>query len=196
MPTRPGAESGLRKNPLAEVVTKKTCSFALTSWNSFANAVSNPPSGPSQAVFVARDNSSPGGGPTTFLNFYYTASDGCFFLGTAYIPNVAFQISASSASLNIDTSQLAPGTLSFYSTCPDQTPPSGVISVNWSPNGAQRTSGSTSYTQGDLTFRFVGTRLDEPSTISGTLFGTPLIDPFPLSYLSFSHDGQIIIVRN
>jgi len=49
---------------------------------------------------------------------------------------------------------------------------------------------------GNITFRFQGTRREDVSNISGTLFGTTLIDPFPLSYISSLHNTVIIIERN
>jgi hypothetical protein len=169
--------------------------FRSSANNSFAVAISNPPGGPSQLVGVVRDNSTPGG-PVTELGFYYTDPNGCFFGGTGAIPNDTFHISTSSASLYVDTSTLPPGTISFFTSCPDAPPPSGVISVNWTPNGSTRNSGSHSITEGNLTFRFVGTSLDEPSNISGTLFGTALVDPNLSSAINLLHDGLIIIERN
>jgi hypothetical protein len=163
--------------------------------NSFALAISNPPSGPSQLVGVVRDNSTPGG-PVTELGFYYTDPSGCFFLGTGAIPNDTFHVSAHSASLNVNLSTLPPGTISFFATCPDVPPPNGVISVSWTGNGSTRTSGSNSVTQGNLTFRFVGTRVDEPSSISGTLFGTALVDPNLFSSINLLHNSVIVIERN
>jgi hypothetical protein len=164
--------------------------------NSFATAISNPPGGPSQLVGVVRDNSTPGGGPITELGFYYTDPNGCFFGGTGAIPNDTFHVSASSASLDVDLSTLPPGTISFFTSCPDVPPPNGVISVSWAPNGSTRTSGNNSITEGNLTFRFVGTRVDMPSNISGTLFGTALVDPYNFSYISLLHNSVIIIERN
>ena len=169
--------------------------FRSSANNSFAFAISNPPGGPSQLVGVVRDSSTPGG-PVTQLGFYYTDPNGCFFLGTGAIPSGAFHISAQSASLNLDLATLPPGTISFFATCPDVPPPNGVISVSWTGNGSTRTSGSNSVTQGNLTFRFVGTRVDEPSSISGTLFGTALVDPDHLSSISSLHNGVIVIERN
>src|SRR5438552_4605723 len=163
--------------------------------NNFALANSNPPIGPSQLVSVVRDNSTSAQRKTN-LGFYYTDPNGCFFLGNGTIPDGAFHVSTSSASVDIDTCTLPQGTLSFFSSCPDVPPPCGVISVSWTPIGSTRTSGNDSFQFGDLTFRFVGTRLEEPSNISGTLFGTLLIDPFPLSSISLLHNSVIVIERN
>jgi hypothetical protein len=169
--------------------------FRSPSNNTFAVASSNPPTGPSQQVTVVR-STGVSGGPITQLGFYYVDPNGCFFAGFGLIPNQDFNVSSTSASLSIDTSLLPAGTLQFFGTCPDAPTPSGIISVAWTATGAQRTSGTNSFSGGGTTIRFVGTRVDAVASISGTLFGTTLVDPFQLSYISATHNTLIIMQKN
>jgi hypothetical protein len=162
----------------------------------FATAISNPPNGdPSQAVFVTRAVM-PSAGLTTFVSFYYTTPDGCFIAAGGYVPNTLFHVNANGASLGVDTSTLPEGTIqTFFSSC-GASAPSGLISVTWTVTGSERTSGSSASQFGNVTYRFSGTRREDVSNISGTLFGTQLIDPFPLSYISTLHNTAIFIERN
>jgi hypothetical protein len=180
---------------LAAPASAATDIFISRANNDFAVASSNPVNGPSQQVFVTR-TTGVSGGIITQLSFYYVAPNGCFFGGFGQIPNQDFSFSAKSASLTIDTSSLPAGTIQFFSSCPDATPPAGVISVRWTATGATRTSGTTSFSSGGTTIRFSGTRLDTVAAISGTIFGTTLIDPYQLSYLNADHNTGIFIQRN
>jgi hypothetical protein len=180
---------------LAAPARAATDIFRSPTNNTFAVASSNPPTGPSQQVSVVR-TTGVSGGPITELGFYYVDPSGCFFAGFGSIPNQYFSVSATSASLAIDTSLLPAGTLQFFGTCPDATPPSGIISVRWTATGSQRTSGTTSFSGGGTTIRFVGTRVDSVASISGTIFGTTLVDPFQLSYINANHETLIIMQRN
>lgn len=166
--------------------------YSFPTNTTFATAISNPPDGPSQGVFVTR-TVVPKEGLTTFVSMYYTAPSGCFFAAGGYVPNNAFNVNANGANLYVDTTNL--GFETFLSTC-GESAPSGVISVAWSVTGTQRTSGSSASQFGNITYRFVGTRREDVSNINGTLFGTSLIDPFPLSYISSLHNTLIIIERN
>jgi hypothetical protein len=63
--------------------------------------------------------------------------------------------------------------------------------------GGSRAGASTATKAGaGTTIRFAGTRVDSVASISGTLFGTTLVDPFELSYISASHDTLMIMQRN
>ncbi len=180
---------------LAAPARAATDIFRSPSNNTFAVASSNPETGPSQQVAVVRTIGA-SGGPITQLGFYYVDPNGCFFGGFGNIPNQSFNVSATSASLSIDTSVLPAGTIQFFSTCPDAVPPTGLISVTWTATGSQRTSGTTSFGGAGTTIRFVGTHVESVASISGTLFGTTLVDPFQLSYISATHSTLIIMQRN
>jgi hypothetical protein len=136
------------------------------------------------------------GGIITELGFYYVAPNGCFFAGFGQIPNQDFNFTAKSASLTIDTSSLPAGTIQFFGTCPDATPPAGVISVRWTATGATRTPGTSVSSFGGTTIRFSGTSLNTVTAISGTIFGTTLVEPFQLSFLNGDHNSTIIMQRN
>jgi hypothetical protein len=166
--------------------------YSFPTNTTFATAISNPPEGPSQAVFVTR-TVAPKEGLTTFVSVYYTSPSGCFFAAGGYVPNNAFLVNANGANLDVDTTNL--GFETFFSTC-GESAPSGVISVAWSVTGTQRTSGSSAFQFGNITYRFTGTRREDVSNITGTLFGVTLIDPLQFSYISSLHNTVIIIERN
>jgi hypothetical protein len=168
--------------------------YSFPTNTTFATAVSNPPDGPSQAVFVTRTVTQ-AVGLSTFVSVYYTSPSGCFFAAGGYVPNTAFHVDARGATLNVDTNTLGGSFETFFSTC-GETVPSGVISVAWTVTGTQRTSGSSASQFGNITYRFSGTRREDVASINGTLFGTTLVDPFQLSYVSSLHNTVIIIERN
>lgn len=169
--------------------------FKSSANTDFATAVSNPTNGPSQLVAVSRSVGD-GGRVTTFLGYYYTDPSGCFFSGYGTIPNQSFSFNAGSASLYLDTSTLPEGTLAYYTTCPDADPPTGVIQVTWTATGSTRTAGASSSTYGNTTFRYTGTTLQNIVDMSGSLFGTALVDPYSLSYTSALHQNVIVIEHN
>jgi hypothetical protein len=164
--------------------------------NSFATAVSNPPNGPSQEILAVRQLGP--GGPTTSVNFYYTDPNGCFFAGHATVPNDTFQVNPKSALLDVDFSQLPPGTLEiFFGSCESEPAPTGAISVSWTAIGdSTRTSGTNSNSFDGFSFRFSGTSLEAPANISGTIFGTPLDDPQHISSINLLHEVGIFIEQN
>jgi len=180
---------------LAAPANAATDIFVSRTNNDFAVATSNPDNGPSQQVTVTR-TTGVSGGIITELGFYYVAPNGCFFAGFGQIPNQDFNFTPKSASLTIDTSSLPAGTIQFFGTCPDATPPAGVISVQWTATSATRTSGTSVSSFGGTTIRISGTRLDTVAAISGTIFGTTLVDPFQLSYLNGDHTTTIIMQRD
>jgi hypothetical protein len=183
---------------LAAPARAATDIFRSPNNNTFAVATSNPETGPSEQVTVVR-TTGVSGGPITQLGFYYVDPNdpnGCFFAGFGSIPNQYFSINATSASLSIDTSVLPAGTIQFFGTCPDAVPPTGLISVTWTVTGSNRTSGTTSFSGGGTTIRFVGTHVESLVSMSGTIFGTTLVDPFDLSFISGSHSTLIVMQRN
>jgi hypothetical protein len=168
--------------------------YSFPTNTTFATAISNPPDGASQAVFVTR-TVTPSVGLSTFVGVYYTSPSGCFFAAGGYVPNNAFHVDANGATLNVDTNTLGGTFETLFSTC-GETVPGGVISVSWTVTGTQRTSGSTASEFGNITYRFTGTRREDVANITGTLFGTTLIDPYQLSYISSLHNTVIVIERN
>jgi hypothetical protein len=168
--------------------------YSFPTNTTFATAISNPPDGPSQGVFVTR-TVVPSEGLTTFVSVYYTSPSGCFFAAGGYVPNTAFHVDANGATLNVDTNTLGGTFETFFSTC-GETVPGGVISVAWTVTGSQRTSGSSAFQFGNITYRFTGTRREEVANINGTLFGTTLIDPYQISYISSLHNTVIVIERD
>jgi hypothetical protein len=161
----------------------------------FAVALSNPTNGPSQLVAVSRSVGD-GGGVTTFLGYYYTDPSGCFFSASGTIPNQSFSFNAGSASLYLDTSTLPEGTLAYYTTCPDANLPTGVIQVTWTATGSTRTAGGSTSTFENITFHYTGTTLTNIVDMSGSLFGTTLVDPNSFSYTSALHQNVIRIEHN
>lgn len=160
----------------------------------FATAISNPPDGPSQGVFVTRTVVR-SEGLSTFVAVYYTSPDGCFFAAGGYVPNTAFHVNANGATLNVDTNTLGGSFETLASTCGESVP-TGVISVAWTTTGTERTSGSSAFEFGNITSRFTGTRREDVANINGTLFGTTLIDPYQFSYISSLHNTLIVIERD
>src|SRR4051794_34784062 len=113
----------------------------------------------STSVFVTRMK-----GKGTFVDTIFVGISGpsgsSFIAGT--LPKNALQITAKTASLDVDLSEIAvTDSLDF--------PAQGVVSVDWRATNVTRTSGSTRFQSGNLTANIVGTSTFADAITSGSV---------------------------
>ena len=139
--------------------------------NTFADAISNDPSGVTTGVFVSRNKGSKG--PVVDSIFFIISQpDGTSTFGSGTLPTGAFHVDAHSASLNVDINDI---TLDFSS---GDLPADGVISIDWTRTSQTRMSGSVQFNFDNIHAVIAGTRLTVVSDVDGSVFGVPLVDPF------------------
>ena len=147
------------------------------------------------------------GQQTTFLffNIFTFNSDGTetSIAGTGFIPNGAFSGgNPANLSLNLDTSQITGfqtttcnvDITTFTVTCADG--PTGVIAINWKPDGAFSVH-SVSTTQvnfSQFTFQSHGESDQTSATANGTLVGFSLTDAS--GQAGTNHNKSMSLVRN
>lgn len=143
--------------------------------NSFLSAVSNDDAtGDSTSILVTRELTQPGG-PVYRISYLISNSiTGDFKFGSGVIDTKNVQISAHSASVNVDINAI---------TLDEQfgaLPANGVIKINWQgTDDVQRISGGGPVeVSGNVRFLFTGTVVDITANITGSVFGTPLVTPF------------------
>jgi len=121
----------------------------------------------STSVFVTRVK-----GKGAFVDTIFVGISGpsgfSFITGT--LPKNALQITAKTASLDVDLSEIAvTGSQDF--------PAQGVVSVDWTATNVTRTSGSTKFQSGNVTANIVGTSTFADAITSGSVLGTALVAP-------------------
>ena len=153
--------------------------------NLFASATSNDPvTQVSTSVFVTREKAKGAFRDTIFVGI--SGPNGFSFI-QGVLPKNALHISAQSASVDVDLSEITViQSLDF--------PAEGVVSVDWQATDVTRTSGSTKFESGNMTFNIVGTSTFADAIISGEVAGTDLVDPF--GSLSVAHASVIIHISN
>jgi len=157
--------------------------------NSFLSAVSNDPTtGNSTSILVTRELAQKGG-PVYRVSYLISNFDtGLFLFGSGRIDAQDFQITAHSASVNVDINTI---TLDFQI---GDLPENGVIDVQWEgTNDVQRISGGTVDVSDNIRFLFTGTTVDVAADITGSVFGTPLVDPF--GDIRILSEAVIVITR-
>jgi len=141
--------------------------------NTFLSASSNnEDTGTSISVGVTRELGLPGG---PVYRVYYQISNfeaGLYQFGTALIDAQDFQVTPQRASLHVDIN-----TLTLEGVVGD-IPENGVIDVEWEGTGMHVESGGTISVSDNVKFLFVGTSMTNPADITGSVFGTTLVDPF------------------
>src|SRR5437763_4134098 len=147
----------------------------LYSNNLFASANSTDATGTTTSVNVTREK-----GKGEFLdsvNVMVSGPNGFSFIqGT--LPKNALHITANSASLEVDLSEIAvTDSLDF--------PAEGEVSVQWQATGVTRTSGDTKFQAGNLTANIVGTSTFANAIITGSAVGTTLVNP--VGFLALAH---------
>jgi hypothetical protein len=140
--------------------------------NSFLVANSNEPDGTSRSVGVTRELTQRGG--PVYRVFYLVSNfeTGLFMSGSGLIDAQDFQMTPHSASLDIDINTI---TLDMQV---GDLPEDGQISVHWAGTDVQRISGGSVNVSDNIRFLFVGTSVDVTADITGSMFGTPLFEPF------------------
>jgi hypothetical protein len=140
--------------------------------NSFLMANSNEVDGTSRSVGVTRELTQSGG--PVYRVFYLVTNfeTGLFMLGSGLIDRQDFQITPHAASLDIDINAIT------LDTQIGDLPEDGQISVQWEGTDVQRISGGSVDVSDNIRFLFVGTSVDVTADITGSMFGTPLFEPF------------------
>jgi hypothetical protein len=157
--------------------------------NSFLVANSNDPvTGTSTSVGVTRELGFPGG--PVYRVFYLVSNpdQGLFQFGTGLIDAQDFQITPHAASLNVDINTLT------LDSQEGPLPENGVIDVEWEGTGVQREAGGTIFEFDNVRGVFVGTSLTTTADITGSVFGTALVDPF--GDIRSLHQAVIVITRD
>jgi hypothetical protein len=141
--------------------------------NSFLTANANDPvTGTSTSVGVTRELGQPGGPVYRVFYLVSNADTGLFLFGSGLIDAQDFQVTPQSGSLHVDINTL---TLDQQE---GDVPGNGVIDVEWEGTGMQRESGSTFFEFENVRGLFVGTSVTNIADITGSAFGTPLVEPF------------------
>jgi len=141
--------------------------------NSFLMATSNDPTtGITRQVGVVRELNNAGG--PVYRVFYIVSNFdiGLFLLGSGIIDAQDVRITPQSASVDVDINAI---TLDFQI---GDVPEDGRINIRWEATELQRIAGGSFELDPNVRFNFVGTALDAPSDITGTVFGEQLVDPF------------------
>ena len=156
--------------------------------NSFLSAISNDPTtGNSTSILVTRELAQPGG-PVYRVSYLISNIDtGLFMFGSGLIDRQDFQITAHSASLEVDINAIT------LDTQIGDLPENGVISIQWEGTDVQRISGGTVDISDNIRFLFVGTAVTVTSDITGSVFGVPLVDPF--GDIRILSEAVIVITR-
>jgi len=156
--------------------------------NSFLNANSNDPvTGNSTSVGVVRVLGEPGGPEYRLFYLISNFETGLFLLGSGLIDAQDFQVNPQRGSLFVDINTVT------LDTQVGDLPENGIIDVEWEGTGVQRQSGSV-FLQRDFVLGIAaGTDVTNPAEITGSVFGTPLVDPF--GDIRILHSGTIIITR-
>jgi hypothetical protein len=155
--------------------------------NTFVEAVStDPATGITTGVFVSREIGQPGG-PIDTVSVIVSQGENLLFFGIGVLPTGAFQVDAKSASLNVDLHAV---TLSSQT---GDIPTNGLISLSWTAIDVQRDAGGSRVTSGPITFIFTGTRTQATASVTGSVFGTALVDP--LASLSVVRQAVIVMTR-
>ncbi|HMF39727.1 MAG TPA: hypothetical protein VKQ32_03475 [Polyangia bacterium] len=155
--------------------------------NTFANAISNDPSGVTTGVFVSRNKGSRGGVvDQIFVIISQPDGTSTFFGGT--LPAGAFHVDAHAASLEVDIHDI---TLTSSS---GEIPADGVVSIDWTRTSQQRMSGSVQFNFGNVHAVIAGTRLSVTSKVDGDVFGVPLVAPF--GEVDVVTQSVIVITKN
>jgi hypothetical protein len=150
--------------------------------NLFATANATDATGTSTQVAVTRVKGKGAFVDTIFVGIFGPTGFS-FIQGT--LPKNALQITATSASLDVDLSEITvTGSLNF--------PAEGIVSVDWTATDVTRTSGNTKFESDNETVTIVGTSTFANATTSGSVLGTDLVAPF--GYLNVAHDSVIIHV--
>ena len=138
--------------------------------NMFANAVSDDPAtGTSTGVFVTREKGNKGG-PVDTIFLIISGPNGFSVIGGT-LPKGAFHADAKSASLDVDISEII---VSFED---GNLPETGLISVDWHATDVTRISGNTQIDIGNGHVNIVGTSASSPANVTGSVFGTALVEP-------------------
>jgi hypothetical protein len=157
--------------------------------NAFLTANSNDPvTGTSTSVGVTQEVGHPG---SPVYRVFYLISNfetGLFLFGSGLIDAQDFQISPQSGSLFVDINTIT------LDTQIGEVPENGLIDVEWEGTGASRQSGSTFFEFENVRGIIAGTDVTNPAEISGTVFGTPLVDPF--GDIRMLRSGTVVITRN
>jgi hypothetical protein len=157
--------------------------------NTFLTANSNDPvTGTSTSVSVTRELGLPGGPVYRVFYLISNADTGQFIFGGGLIDAQDFQVSPHRASLHVDINTI---TLDQQE---GEVPENGVIDIEWEGTGTQRESGSTFFEFENVRGLFVGTSVTNLADITGTVFGTPLVEPF--GDIRILHQAVIVITRN
>lgn len=137
--------------------------------NQFVGAVSTDPvTGLTTGVFVTRVIGEQGGPVDTVTVIISSETE--FNLASGVLPQGAFQVSAQSASLDVDINAIT------LDTVIGELPANGVISLDWQAIEVQHTAGNAKFDIGNGQALIVGTRTDATADVTGTAFGAPLAD--------------------
>ena len=141
--------------------------------NTFLTANSNDPvTGTSTSVGVTRELGLPGGPVYRVFVLISNFDSGFFFFASGLIDAQDFQVNPHRGSLQVDINTITLDQLI------GEVPENGVIDVEWEGTGTQRQSGSTFFEGENVRGIFVGTSVTNEADITGSVFGTPLVDPF------------------
>jgi hypothetical protein len=156
--------------------------------NTFLNANSNDPvTGNSTSVGVTRELGASGG--PVYRIFYLVSNfeTGLFLLGSGVIDAQDFQVTPHGGSVFVDMKTVA---LDFQI---GDVPANGLIDIDWEGTGVQRQSGSTFFQFENVRGIITGTDMSNPATITGSVFGAPLVEPF--GDIRMLRSGTIVITR-
>jgi len=174
----------------ASVVHAATEVVRLPANNAFAVAVLNDPE-TNNTTFVFVSRVIEGTGPAVSSMFFVTTTpEGETISGSAVLPQSAFQVSSTTASLDVDLNEITVDNLV------GEIPENGVISIDWATVGVQRTAGNVKFDMENGQALIVGVRTDAPAEVSGTIFGAPLVGDDTNSNISVVRSAVIIITRN
>jgi hypothetical protein len=157
--------------------------------NTFLNANSNDPvTGTSVSVGVTRELGAKGGPVYRVFYMISNADTGLFLFGTGLLDRQDFRVTPKRASLHVDINDLT------LETQVGDLPENGVIDVQWEGTGTQREAGSTFFEFDNVRGIIVGTSMTNPAEITGSAFGTPLVEPF--GEIRILSSAVVIITRN
>jgi hypothetical protein len=157
--------------------------------NTFLSATSNDPvTGTTTSVSVTRELGQPGGPVYRLFYIVSNVDTGLFLLGSGLIDAQDFQVTPQQASLLVDVNTLT------LDTQVGELPENGVIDVDWEGTGVQRESGSTFFEGENVRGIFVGTSVTNVADITGSVFGTPLVEPF--GDIRILNSATIVITRD
>jgi hypothetical protein len=156
--------------------------------NTFLNAASNDPvTGNSTSVGVTRELGQSGGPVYRLFYLVSNADTGLFLLGSGVIDAQDFQATPQHGSLFVDINTLT------LETQIGAVPANGIIDIEWNGTGAQRQSGATFFQFENVRGIIAGTDVTNVANITGSVFGTPLVDPF--GDIRMLRSGTVVITR-